>query len=77
MFRKFNLRFNVFDVVVGGVATLLAVVLLLVNNFAFSNNVLLDDKVAFVYYNSIKLDEHTVYFKDLKNDEVTSAKEME
>jgi hypothetical protein len=70
MFRKFNLRFNVFDVVVGGVATLLAVVLLLVNNFAFSNNVLLDDKVAFVYYNSIKLDEHTVYFKDLKNDEV-------
>ena len=70
MFRKFNLRFNVFDVVVGGVATLLAVVLLLVNNFAFSNNVLLDDKVAFVYYNSIKLDEHTVYFKDLKDDEV-------
>ena len=70
MSRKFNLRFNVFDVVVGGVASLLAIVLLLFNNFAFSNNVLLDDKVAFVYYNSIKLDEHTVYFKDLKDDEV-------
>ena len=70
MSRKFNLAFNLFDVVVGGIASLLAIVLLLINNFAFSNNVLLDDKVAFVYYNSMKLDEHTVYFKDLKDDEV-------
>lgn len=70
MFRKFDLKFNVFDVVVGVISIVLAGVLLLVNNFAFSNKVLLDDKVAFVYYNSIKLDEHTVYFKDLKDDEV-------
>ena len=70
MSSKFNLKFNMFDVVVGVISCLIACVLLLVNNFAFSNNVLLEDKVAFIYYNSNKIDEHTVYFKDLKDDEV-------
>ena len=70
MSSKFELKFNMFDVVVGVISVLLAVLLIFVNNFAFSNKVLLEDKVAFVYYNSIKLDEHTVYFKDLKENEV-------
>ena len=62
------MNFNAFDVVVGGIATLLALVLLIVNNFAFSNKVDLNDKVAFIYVNSNK--EEEVYFKDLKDDEV-------
>ena len=70
MSQKFNLKFNVFDVVVGSISVFLALVLLLINNFAFSNKVSLDDKVAFIYYNSIKLENHTVYFKNLGNDEV-------
>lgn len=70
MSKKFNLKFNVFDVVVGSISVFLALVLLLINNFAFSNKVSLDDKVAFIYYNSIKLENHTVYFKNLGNDEV-------
>lgn len=70
MFRRFTLNFNLFDVVVGVISIVLAAILLLVNNFAFSNKVLLDDKVAFVYYDSNKLDEHTIYFKDLKDDEI-------
>ena len=70
MSKSFILKFNIFDVVVGIVSVVIAGILLLVNNFAFSNKVLLDDKVAFIYYNSNKLDEHTIYFKDLKDDEV-------
>ena len=70
MSSKFGLKFSGFDVVIGFISVVLALLLLLINNIAFSNKVLLDDKVAFVYYNSIKLDEHTVYFKDLKDDEV-------
>ena len=70
MSKKFNLKFNVFDVVVGSISVFLALVLLLINNFAFSNKVSLDDKVAFIYYNSTKLENHTVYFKNLGNDEV-------
>ena len=70
MSSKFGLKFSGFDVVIGVISVVLALLLLLINNIAFSNKVLLDDKVAFVYYNSIKLDEHTVYFKDLKDDEV-------
>ena len=70
MSSKFGLKFNGLDVVIGVVSVVLAMLLLLINNIAFSNKVLLDDKVAFVYYNSTKLDEHTVYFKDLKDDEV-------
>ena len=66
MSSKFGLKFSGFDVVIGVISVVLALLLLLINNIAFSNKVLLDDKVAFVYYNSIKLDEHTVYFKDLK-----------
>ena len=66
MSKSFILKFNIFDVVVGIVSVVIAGILLLVNNFAFSNKVLLDDKVAFIYYNSNKLDEHTIYFKDLK-----------
>ena len=70
MSKSFILKFNIFDVVVGIVSVVIAGILLLVNNFAFSNKVLLDDKVAFIYYDSNKLDEHTIYFKDLKDDEV-------
>ena len=70
MFRKFGLSFNLFDVIVGIVSVILAGILLLVNNFTFSNKVLLDDKVAFIYYNSTKLDEYTIYFKDLQDDEI-------
>ena len=70
MSSKFGLKFSGLDVVIGVISVVLALLLLLINNIAFSNKVLLDDKVAFVYYNSIKLDEHTVYFKDLKDDEV-------
>lgn len=70
MSKKFNLKFNVFDVIVGSVSTFLALVLLLINNFAFSNKVSLDDKVAFIYYNSMKLENNTIYFKELKDDEV-------
>ena len=70
MSSKFGLKFSGFDVVIGVISVVLALLLLLINNIAFSNKVLLVDKVAFVYYNSIKLDEHTVYFKDLKDDEV-------
>ncbi len=70
MSNKFNLKFNVFDVVIGVVSIVLALSLLLVNSFVFSNNVSLDDKVAFIYYNSIKLEDKTVYFKDLEDEEV-------
>lgn len=70
MSKSFILKFNIFDVVVGIVSVVIAGILLLVNNFAFSNKVLLDDKVAFIYYDSNKLDEHTIYFKDLKDDEI-------
>ena len=70
MSRKFELKFNLFDVVIGVVSVVLALSLLLVNSFVFSNKVSLDDKVAFIYVESIK--EKEVYFKDLKDDEVVS-----
>lgn len=70
MSRKFELKFNLFDVVIGIVSVVLALSLLLVNSFVFSNKVSLDDKVAFIYVESIK--EKEVYFKDLKDDEVVS-----
>ena len=70
MSRKFELKFNLFDVVIGVVSVVLALSLLLVNSFVFSNKVSLDDKVAFIYVDSIK--EKEVYFKDLKDDEVVS-----
>ena len=54
MSSKFGLKFSGFDVVIGVISVVLALLLLLINNIAFSNKVLLDDKVAFVYYNSIK-----------------------
>ena len=65
MSKKFVLKFNGFDVIVGIVSCFIACVLLLVNNFAFSNKVKLDDKVAFIYYNSNKLEDYTIYFKEL------------
>jgi hypothetical protein len=70
MSKKFVLKFNGFDVIVGIVSCFIACVLLLVNNFAFSNKVKLDDKVAFIYYNSNKLEDYTIYFKELKDDEI-------
>ena len=70
MSRKFELKFNLFDVVIGIVSVVLALSLLLVNSFVFSNKVSIDDKVAFIYVESIK--EKEVYFKDLKDDEVVS-----
>lgn len=68
MNRKFELKFNLFDVVVGVLSVILALSLLLINNFVFSNNVDLDDKVAFIYVNSIK--EKEIYFRDLEDNEV-------
>ena len=68
MSRKFELKFNLFDVIVGIVSVVLAVSLLLINSFAFSNKVDLNDKVAFIYVDSNK--EEEVYFKDLEDDEV-------
>ena len=70
MSRKFELKFNLFDVIIGVVSVVLALSLLLVNSFVFSNRVSLDDKVAFIYVESIK--EKEVYFKDLKDDEVVT-----
>ena len=70
MSKKFVLKFNGFDVIVGIVSCFIACVLLLVNNFVFSNKVKLDDKVAFIYYNSNKLEDYTIYFKELKDDEI-------
>lgn len=72
MSRKFTLKFNVFDVFVGIISIVLAIVLIIVNNYAFSNNIEINDKVVYVYYDSIKLEEHTVYFRDLKEDEEVS-----
>ena len=68
MSRKFELKFNLFDIIVGIVSVVLAFSLLIINSFAFSNKVDLNDKVAFIYVDSNK--EEEVYFKDLKDDEV-------
>ncbi len=69
MSKKFPLKFNVFDVIVAIVSLLIAVILIIVNNFTFSNKVDINDRVVYIYYNSIKLEEHTIFFKDLKEDE--------
>ena len=49
-----------------GASIFLAIILLLVST---ADKISADDKVLFVYYNSYKLEEHTIYFKDLKDDE--------
>ena len=49
---KFTLKFNLFDIVIGSIAVGLAVILLIVSNIAFSNNLELDNKVAYIYYDS-------------------------
>ena len=69
---KFSLKFNLFDVIVGGVAILLSVILLLVNNSVFSNNVDMNDKVAYIYYDSNLA--KTVYFKDIEDTETVILK---
>ena len=69
---KFSLKFNLFDVIVGGVAILLSVILLLVNNSVFSNNVDMNDKVAYIYYDSNLA--ITVYFKDIEDTETVILK---
>ena len=70
MSSKFGLKFSGFDVVIGVISVVLAILLLLVNSFLFPSNISIDDKVAFIYYEDEELDEYTVYFKDLKDDEV-------
>ena len=70
--NKFSLKFNLFDVIVGGVAILLSVILLLVNNSVFSNNVDMNDKVAYIYYDSSLA--KTVYFKDIEDTETVILK---
>ena len=66
MLNKFSLKFNWFDIIVAGASIFLAIILLLVST---ADKISADDKVLFVYYNSYKLEEHTIYFKDLKDDE--------
>ena len=66
--KRFGLKFNIFDVIVGVVSVLLAVILIIVNNNVY-NDVDLNDKAAYVYYNSERLDEYTIYFKNLESSE--------
>ena len=70
--KKFPLKFNVFDVIVGVIAILLSVVLIIVNNSMFSNNVEMENKVAYVYYDSSLV--RTVYLKDLEDVETVVLK---
>ena len=66
MLNKFSLKFNLFDIIVASVSVILAVILLIVST---ADKISDNDKVLFVYYNSFKLEEHTIYFKDLEDDE--------
>ena len=70
--KKFPLKFNVFDVIVGIVAVLLSVVLIIVNNSVFSNNVDMDNKVAYIYYDSSLA--KTIYFKEIEDVETVVLK---
>lgn len=67
--KKFSLKFNLFDIIVGSISVVLAVSLIIINTFIFTKNENMDDKVVFIYYDSDKLEEHAVYFKDLGENE--------
>ena len=66
MSHKFSLKFNLFDLFVSIASVVIAIVLLIVSS---ADKINADDKVLFVYYNSTKLENHTIYFKDLDDDE--------
>ena len=72
---KFTLKFNLFDIIIGIISVGLALVLLVVNNIVFSTDKELDNKVAYIYYDSIEVEK--VYFKDIKTDEVKVVLEKE
>ena len=73
--KKFPLKFNVFDVIVGVIAILLSVVLIVINNSMFSNNVEMENKVAYVYYDSSLV--RTVYLKDVEDVETVVLKKKD
>ena len=71
---KFTLKFNFYDIIIGMISVGLSVILLIVNSFIFSKDKDLDNKVAYIYYDSIEVEK--VYFKDIKDEiEVILEKE--
>lgn len=70
MSNKFSLKYNLFDVIVGLISIVLVVILLIVNNFSYSNAKENNNKVVYVFCKTKKLEEHTTYYNEMKSNEI-------
>lgn len=69
---KFTLKFNLFDIVIGSISIGLALILLIISNIVFSNNLELDSKVAYIYYDSTLVE--SIKFSDIDEQETVVLK---
>lgn len=72
---KFTLKFNMFDIIIGSVAVGLAVILLVISNLVFSNNLELNNKVAYIYYDSNLV--KSIKFSEIDDNQVSIILEKE
>ena len=71
MSNKFNLKFNIYDVVVGVISIALVIILLIVNNTGLvRSKENTNNKVVYIYHKTKKLDECTTYYNSMESEEI-------
>lgn len=75
--KKFGLKYNLFDVIVGLVSVFLVVVLMIVNNVSFSEAKETNNKVVYVFYKTKKIEKLTTYYNEMNKVELEIILEKE